>query len=146
MKDKYNGPRALKIGIKIKGITVVKKIIATIRIFWKGTYCFLITLANHIPIDIAKAPIKSATTTGLIPSQIAPAPNAPAPIVQRGQCAITFFDKKIIKGITVNNKKNLVGKIIDVEGDAISIEEKDGKEIIKVNYEDISKANLMFEF
>lgn len=46
----------------------------------------------------------------------------------------------------VNNKKNLVGKIIDVEGDAISIEEKDGKEIIKVNYKDISKANLMFEF
>lgn len=46
----------------------------------------------------------------------------------------------------VNNKKNLAGKIIHVEGDAISIEEKENKEIIKVNYKDISKANLMFEF
>jgi ribosome maturation factor RimP len=46
----------------------------------------------------------------------------------------------------VNNKKELVGKILDVKGDTISIEEKEGKKVREVNFKDISKANLMVEF
>src|SRR3972149_3161203 len=38
---------------------------------------------------------------------------------------------KIYLYFPVNNKKSFSGKIIDVEGDAVSIEEKESKEIIK---------------
>ena len=68
-------------------------------------YLFLGIFENHIPIDIAKAPINKATTTLLTPSQIAPTPAAPAPIVHRGQCAETCFTKKIAKTVKTGKMK-----------------------------------------
>ena len=64
-------------------------------------YFFLITLENHIPIDIAKPPINKATTTLLTPSQIAVPAAAPAPIVHKGQCAFAKGIKKIDSGAVV---------------------------------------------
>lgn len=74
-----------------------------IKDFWKGIYFFLGIFENHIPIDIANAPINKATTTLLTPSQRAPAAAAPAPTVHRGQCAEIGLARKIAKNGKIKN-------------------------------------------
>ncbi|MBI3599293.1 MAG: ribosome maturation factor RimP, partial [Nitrospinae bacterium] len=44
----------------------------------------------------------------------------------------------------VNNKKSIVGKIIDVVNEVIAIEESDSGEPININFKDISKAHLIY--
>src|SRR3989304_8936082 len=106
MKERYNGPIAVKIGIR--GVTVVRKTTRTIAVFWNGIYFFFTIFENHIPIDMAKPPINNATTTLLTPSQTAAPAAAPAPIVHRGQCALANSAKKTEKIKNAGIMKNFL--------------------------------------
>ncbi|MBI4377929.1 MAG: ribosome maturation factor RimP [Nitrospinae bacterium] len=46
----------------------------------------------------------------------------------------------------LQNKKSIVGTIMKVEGDIISIEEGDTGKIAEIPFKDISKAHLKYEF
>ena len=70
----------------------------------KAYNIFFGTLANHIPMDIANAPINNPITTLLTPSHAAPAAAAPAPMVHKGQWAFTALASNIgIKKIIEDN-------------------------------------------
>lgn len=45
----------------------------------------------------------------------------------------------------VNNKRGIVGKIMDVVNEVITIEEKESGEFINISFKDISKAHLKYE-
>ena len=89
------------------GIIVSKNDIKIIMLFWKGIICFFTNLENHHPVDTAKAPINSATTTLLTPSQTAPPAATAAPAVQSGQCACTLSLRRGIKKINDKNNVNI---------------------------------------
>lgn len=81
----------------------------TISDFWKGKYCFGIILANQRPIETAKAPMNNPIIMLLTPSHDAPTAAAPAPAVQRGQCAETNSVKEVMVKNKVMTNKGIFG-------------------------------------